>query len=272
MCVSLGLMSTSGHTTLKAHGDRFVTVIVDMTNKPARLLDVVKGRSSQALQSWLNQRDKSFRDRIEVVSMDGCAGYASAAEEAVPKATRVMDPFHVVRLAGDKVTKCRQRLHIETTSRRGRREDPLYKNRKTMLTRDSLLTEEQKAQLDDLWAFDEDYQPLHQAYLVYQRIIDAYEMKNQCQAKKAMSHLIDQLRVMKGKAYKEIAQLGRSLHKRRRDILAFFDRGVSNGPVEAINGRLEHLRGIALGFKNLNHYILRCLIHSGGLTNKINAL
>ena len=97
-------------------------------------------------------------------------------------------------------------------------------------------------------------------------------MKNRRQAKKAMSHLIDQLRVMKGKAHKEIAQLGRSLHKRRRDILAFFDRGVSNGPVEAINGRLEHLRGIALGFKNLNHYILRCLIHSGGLTNKINAL
>ena len=109
--------------------------------------------------------------------MDGFAGYASAAEEAVPKATRVMDPFHVVRLAGDKVTKCRQRRHIETTSRRGRREDPLYKNRSTMLTRDSLLTEEQKARLDDLWGFDEDYQPLYQAYLVHQRVIDAYEMK-----------------------------------------------------------------------------------------------
>lgn len=91
----------------KAHGDGFVTVIVDMTNKPARLLDVVKGRSSQALQSWLNQRDHSFRDRIEVVSMDGFAGYASAAEAAVPKATRVMDPFHVLAFGGrqgDKVS------------------------------------------------------------------------------------------------------------------------------------------------------------------------
>lgn len=90
-----------------AHGDGFVTVIVDMINKPARLLDVVKGRSSQALQSWLNQRDQSFRDRIEVVSMDGCAGYASAAEEAVPKATRVMDPFHVLavgRRQGNKMS------------------------------------------------------------------------------------------------------------------------------------------------------------------------
>ena len=51
-----------------------------------------------------------------------------------------------------------------------------------------------------------------------------------------------------------------------------FDTGASNGPVEAINGRLEHLRGIALGFRNLNHYILRSLIHSGGLQAKINAL
>ena len=32
----------------------------------------------------------------------------------------------------------------------------------------------------------------------------------------------------------------------------YFDRpGTSNGPTEAINGRLEHLRGTALGFRNL---------------------
>ena len=70
----------------------------------------------------------------------------------------------------------------------------------------------------------------------------------------------------------ELAQLGRSLWKRRREILAYFDVGASNGPVEAINGRLEHLRGIALGFRNLKHYILRSLIHSGQLQNRINAL
>ncbi|MDF3313954.1 hypothetical protein P3H15_55090, partial [Rhodococcus sp. T2V] len=41
---------------------------------------------------------------------------------------------------------------------------------------------------------------------------------------------------------------------------------------KAINGRLEHLRGIALGFRNLDHYILRSLIHSGQLQERINAL
>ncbi|EGT5576413.1 hypothetical protein BOR83_12330, partial [Corynebacterium striatum] len=48
--------------------------------------------------------------------------------------------------------------------------------------------------------------------------------------------------------------------------------GVSNGPVEAINGRLEFLRGIALGFRNLDHYILRCLIHAANIRHRINAL
>ena len=74
------------------------------------------------------------------------------------------------------------------------------------------------------------------------------------------------------KGLEELTQLGRTLWLRRDDVLAYFDVGVSNGPVEAINGRLEHLRGIALGFGNLNHYILRCLIHSGQLQNRINAL
>ena len=46
--------------------------------------------------------------------------------------------------------------------------------------------------------------------------------------------------------------------KRAADVLAYFDRpGTSNGPTEAINRRLEHLRGSALGFRNLTNYITR---------------
>ena len=36
-----------------------------------------------------------------------------------------------------------------------------------------------------------------------------------------------------------------------------------NGPTEAINGRLEHLGGSALGFRNLTNYIARNLLESG---------
>ena len=48
----------------------------------------------------------------------------------------------------------------------------------------------------------------------------------------------------------EVVTLGRTLNRRAVDVLAYFDRpGTSNGPTEAINGRLEHLRSLALGFQ-----------------------
>ena len=63
----------------------------------------------------------------------------------------------------------------------------------------------------------------------------------------------------------EIAKLGRTMSKRAPDVLAYPDRpGTSNGPTEAINGRLEHLRGSALGFRNLTNYIARSLLETGG--------
>ena len=69
----------------------------------------------------------------------------------------------------------------------------------------------------------------------------------------------------------ELGKLGRTLTKRADDVLAFFDRpGTSNGPTEAINGRLEHLRGSALGFRNLTNYIARSLLESGGFRNQLH--
>ena len=54
------------------------------------------------------------------------------------------------------------------------------------------------------------------------------------------------------------------------DILAYFDHpGSSDGPTEAVNGRLEHLRGIALGFRNLASDTIRSLIHVGCLKDHL---
>ncbi|MFA5563144.1 MAG: transposase [Candidatus Caldatribacteriota bacterium] len=73
------------------------------------------------------------------------------------------------------------------------------------------------------------------------------------------------------KALIEVKRLGKTLKKYAQSILAYFDRpGTSNGPTEAINGRLEHLRGTALGFRNLTNYIARCLLKSGGFRNQLH--
>ena len=234
-------------------GDRYVTVIIDLTpvrdrSGPARLLDVVPGRSKKVLKTWLAARGESWRGRVEVVAMDGFTGFKSAAGEELPQARAVMDPFHVVSLAGDKLDQCRRRIQRAITGRRGRAGDRLYRARRTLLTGAGLLTDAQAERLETLFA-DDRHAAVQAAWGVYQRLIQAYRAEDPGLGKYLMQQLISSLRQAVPDGLEEIQTLARTLTERASDILAYFDcPRTSNGPTEAINGRLEHLRGIALGF------------------------
>ncbi len=62
---------------------------------------MVPGRSKKVFKAWLDGQTAEFRDGVEVVAMDGFSGFKTATAEDLPEATAVMDPFHVVALAGD---------------------------------------------------------------------------------------------------------------------------------------------------------------------------
>ena len=109
-------------------GDKYVTVIIDLTparekTGPARLLDMVEGRSKAVFKQWLAARPKEWSTRIEVVAMDGFSGFKTAAAEELPDAVPVMDPFHVVRLAGDALDVCRRRVQQDLHGHRGMKGD-----------------------------------------------------------------------------------------------------------------------------------------------------
>lgn len=202
--------------------------------------------------------------------MDGFTGFKTAAAEELPDAVEVMDPFHVVRLASEALDKCRQRIQQHTCGHRARAGDPLYAARRTLLTGDDLLTGRQIDRLDALFA-DQRHEPVELAWSVYQRIVDAYRQKDKRIGKWAMGRVIELIGVKVPASLPELASLGRTLTRRAGDVLAYFDRrGTSNGPTEAINGRLEHLRGSALGFRNLANYIARSLLETGGYRPRLH--
>jgi len=262
--------------TRRPDEDGYVTVIIDLTpvlegTGRARLLDLVAGRSAAALKTWLADQSPQFRDQIQVVAMDGFGGYKTAATEILPDATAVMDPFHVVALAGAKLDVCRQRVQQQTCGHRGRTGDPLYRVRRTLRTRFPLLSGRQQARLTTVFA-DDNHLAVLVTWSIYQRLIAAYSHPDRRRGKTMLAAIIDSLRRGVPAGLEELAQLGRTLHRRRADVLAYFDHHVSNGPTEAINGRLEALRRNALGFRNLTHYRLRSLLHCGNLIQQINAL
>lgn len=203
--------------------------------------------------------------------MDGFAGYRTATADALPTARAVMDPFHVVHLAADKLTLCRQRIQQDICGHRGRTGDPLYGIRRILLTRTELLTDKQKAKLTTTLAAHDAHAAVEVTACYYQDLIAAYANPDRRAGKLAMFKCLKRIRTGLPKGLEELAQLGRSLWRRRHEILAYFDVGVSNGPVEAINGRLEHLRGSALGFRNLTNYIARSLLETGGFRTQLLA-
>lgn len=256
-------------------GDKYVTVIIDLTPVrdkagPARLLDMVEGRSKKAFQQWLADRPKEWRDGVEVVAMDGFSGFKTAAVEELPDAATVMDPFHVVRLAGNAFDECRRRVQLDTCGHRGRKTDPLYACRRTLQTGADLLTDKQRARLTALFAVDV-HAEVEATWQMYQRTVAAYRHPDRATGRTMMAALITTLSTGVPQALQEVITLGRTLKKRATDVLAYFDRpGTSNGPTEAINGRLEHLRGSALGFRNLTNYIARSLLETGGFRPQLH--
>ena len=256
-------------------GDKYVTVIIDLTpartnSGPVRLLDMVEGRSKSVFKTWLSERDQAWRDQVEVVAMDGFTGFKTATTEELPDAVAVMDPFHVVRLAGDALDKCRRRIQQDLHGHRGRAGDPLYSARRTLHTGTSLLTDKQKNRLDALFT-DDDHVAVEVTWAAYQRMITAYREPDPARGHGLMKQLIASLSSGVPTALVELRSLGRTLKQRAADVLAYFDRpGTSNGPTEAINGRLEHLRGSALGFRNLTNYIARSLLETGGFRPQLH--
>ena len=243
--------------------------IIDLTpvragTGPARLLDMVEGRSKQVFTTWLSEREQSWKDGVEVVAMDGFSGFKTATTEELPDAVAAKDPFHAVRLAGEALDERRRRVQQDTCGHRGRKGDPLFTARRTLPTGASLLTDKQKDLISALLADDAHVQ-VEATWGVYQQMAAAYRHPDRVKGRELTTRLITSVSSGGPGALTEVAKLGRTLKKRAADILASFDRpGTSNGPTESINGRLEHLRGSALGFRNLTNYIARSLVKAGG--------
>lgn len=187
--------------------------------------------------------------------MDGFIGFKTATAEELPKATAVMDPFHVVRLAGDALGKCRRRVQLAIHGHRGMENDPLYAARRTLHTGATLLTDKQKDRLAALFA-DGAHVGVEATWGIYQRMIAAYRAEDRRRGRELMVKLIDSVSRGVPAALSEVVTLGQTLRKRTTDVLAYFEMpGTSNGPTEAINGRLDRAPAwLRTRLRNLTNY------------------
>ena len=106
--------------------------------------------------------------------MDGFTGFKTATTEELPDAVAVMDPFHVVRLAGDALDRCRRRVQQDTTRPpRPRRRPALLRPPDPAHRRRPAHRQADHSRLAALFAADEHVQ-VEATWGIYQRMIAAY--------------------------------------------------------------------------------------------------
>jgi transposase len=259
---AVGVDETAYLRATATHATTFATGIADLTpGRPARLLDVVEGRSGTVLADWLSQRDNTWRGGISTASLDPFRGYATALSSQLPDAVRVLDPFHVVRLGLACVDNVRRRVQQTQTGHRGRTRDPLYGIRRVLRRRRDRLSTKARARLQaGLVAGDPDGE-VTLAWTIAQDLMDLYQQRDPELARTQAEQLITDLRSC---PIGELARLGRTLQAWRVELCAHFDHpDVSNGPTENLNLKIKNTKRIARGYRNFDHYRLRLLLNHG---------
>ena len=78
--------------------------------------------------------------------------YAAVYTVTLPKASQVVDPFHLIALANSALDGVRRRVQNEQTGHWGRKDDPLYRARRMLLRGEERLDEKAAERLASLLA------------------------------------------------------------------------------------------------------------------------
>jgi transposase len=218
----------------------FVTVVAD--HKGRRLFEVVEGRSKDELSAAL--LDIPGRDNVRWVSMDLSSTYRSFVRSFFPNARIVADHFHVARLLHPTINRRRKEITGDD------RKNPV---RKLLLKSAKKLDFFRRAALQK-WL--QAHPELREIYHAKEALHGFYRIKGAARAARALTAITDRLGASK---VAELRTLRRTLINWRKEILAYFDTGLTNGRVEGFNGKAKLVRMRAYGYRSFKNYRLRLL-------------
>ena len=239
--------------------DPWLTSFVDCTaDGPGSLLGLAPGRTGGCVKDWLAEQTTAFRKAVEIVIIDPSAPYASGIRAALPQARIAVDKWHLVALANAMVTEVRQRVTRDQLGRRGRNGDPLWVNRKLLLTGAEHLSAKQwrrfttmldtadpTGEIGAAWAVKERLRMLlaeHEPSRIRSRLADFYEAAIDAQLPEA-------------------TRLARTIQTWWPAILVALTERVSNARTEGFNRIIKQVKRAGCGYRNMINYQRRILTH-----------
>lgn len=258
---ALGIDETSFLSANREHSTVYATGMVDLNGR--KIIDMVEGNAAADLRQWCAAQDPTWLKGVRVVATDLAESYRAGTSPHLEHATRVADPFHVVRVANRCVDQVRRRVQNETLGHRGRKDDPLYRIRKLLLKGTERLDQRGHDRLLLGLRLGDPRDELLGAWLAKESVRDVYLTDD---AKEAAVLLDKAIVGCRSDEVDEIRSLGDTLQRWRTEILNHHRTGASNGPTEGQNFCVKQVKRAGRGFTSFEHYRLRVLLHAGGVT------
>ena len=259
---ALGLDETLFVRRGERHRQEFVTSIVDVSpGRPAQLLDVVAGRSAAGPTEWITARSEAWRQQIRWGVLDLSGPYRKTFDDALPAAGKVADPFHLIKLANQKLDECRRRVQNDTLGHRGRKDDPLYRARRLLTKAHERIDDKGEAKLLGLLDAGDPKGEVRDTWHAKEVVRSIYDITDATVAEEFVCEL--SIDLQHDSRPLEVRSLGRTLARWFEEITNWHKAFVSNGPTEAVNNLIKRIKRIGFGFRSLAHYRIRVLLYAG---------
>ncbi len=107
-CDALGVDEHSYMAATREHTTIYATSLVDLDRRI--VIDLFEGKSAVKLRRWCAKRSKRWLEGVRVVALDLTDTYRNGLTPHLAHATRVADPFHVIRVGNRMVDQVRRRV------------------------------------------------------------------------------------------------------------------------------------------------------------------
>ncbi len=218
---------------------------------------MIEGRSASGLCEWLAGCDQAWLGGIDWTTLDLSGPWRLALEPMLPETTHLADPFHLVKLANQRLDEVRRRVQNETLGHRGRRNDPLCRSRRLLTKADERLDDRGRTRLLGLLEAGDPRGEVRTAWHAKEPVRSICDIDDPGLA----VELVDRLGVdlQDESCPPAIRQLGRTIVRWCQQVAARHQARVSSGPTEAINNLIKR---VAFEFRRFTDYRIRALLHA----------
>ena len=236
----------------------YVTVLNDLDG--GAVLGVAQGRTKAALDGLFAEFDAAARMGVEVVAMDMHEPYIRSVRENTLAAV-AFDKFHVAQALSRGIDQVRRREHRT----HGADAAPLKRTRFLWLRSAKSLEDEQRARLDGL---RRQYGDLGRAWGIKEWAMSLWTGRERAEVEGRWREWL--ARAQRSRL-KPMVKVARTVRNHLQGIVTAVCTGVTNARAESVNAKIQWIKRMAHGYRNIQRFMRAILFHLGQLDMRPHA-